>query len=67
MLMAKWENALAVRDLVFFQVFILALVGYGLYRYFPKLDKYMLIVATGCYIALYLLTLWNMLNWSPTS
>jgi hypothetical protein len=66
MLMDKWEGALAVRDSVFVQVFLLALLAYVVYRYLPpSWQQKIFFLAVMLFVGLYVGSVLNIILWQP--
>ena len=66
MLMDKWEGALAVRDSVFVQVFLLALLVYAVYLSLPpSWQQKLFILAVVLFTGLYVGSVLNIILWQP--
>ena len=60
-----WESSLAIRDSVFGQIFILAVVAFVVYRLFRRLAKFAIIAALLLFSVLYVASVMNITLWTP--
>ncbi len=65
--MLEWEAALAVRDGVFAQIFLLTVLGYETFKVFifPRLKRLTLSVVFILFVILYVGTVANIVLWQP--